>query len=254
MEEAVARFGGLCAAVHGGGTLAAQQELLAFRSSAPPAQVVAVLLRVIGHTRDAPPTTIFEALSALEHVMVRQDSLPGATPLAVYSGLLDVAAQRYAQLPRGVTRKMLHTAATVYKRFFQPVAAPDPRQVDFTTTDTRESLWLQLGAWLAHAATLPAPQCWTVRLLALELTQAVLKCFVVSCPAMGLDYSFHYRCHCAFEELYLNRVYSLAKQVLELCVQGASGGDAHRACLTFAMETLTELFGCTCVFRSCSFP
>ena len=59
----------------------------------------------------------------------------------------------------------------------------------------------------------------------------------MGCPNLGLSVDYHFRCHCAFEELYLRNVYFLCKNVIEA---GVKDQRQSRACLV-AIRTALEV-------------
>ncbi len=149
-----------------------------------------------------------------------------------------------------MTRKALHVAATLYKRGFQPVVASNAKDVDCRATEERECLWAVMRDWLGMAASVPSASAFTLRLLVIELLQAVLRSFLVSSSSLGLGYDFHYRCHCAFEELYLRKTYVLAKEMMLLCVAAAADdapgegrNEPRQCCLNASMDLVSELYG-----------
>jgi hypothetical protein len=96
---------------------------------------------------------------------------------------------------------------------FQPSQAETPSSVDLGPDELRESVWLTLNRWMEH------PSKESV-LLGLELLRNVFSNFIISCSRnMGLAVDYHFRCHCAFEELYLKKVYFVVKSTIEKTVQ-----------------------------------
>ena len=233
MEERAAYFEALCGRVAGGGDAAAQKELVTLRETGNPELCLAVARAVLDKPAAA-PFAQFEALSVLEQAVLRSPT--HALPVLRY--LLARAGARAAREQRAVTRKHLFVAAAIYKRCFQATRVETPSEVDCSPSEFRESVWGVLRAWLGEQ------QPWDTRLLGIELLRNVFSNFVISCSrSLGLTIDYHYRCHCAFEELYLRQVYLAAKALIEQAV--AAGGDspppAVRAALRTALEIVVDL-------------
>lgn len=226
-------FESLCARVQGGGDLPAQKELVSLRETAAPDMCLQIARRVLENTR-CPPYAHYEALALLEAAVLRQPS----DSLVILRYLLERAASKAAVQQRAVTRKMLDVSATIYKRSFQPTKTEsgDVTQVDCVATEFREVIWHILGIWLASPV-------WEMQLLGMELLKNVFSHFQVSSSRnMGLTVDYHYRCHVAFEELYLRKVFFMSKSVIEeVLKQERPASVACLAALRVALEIVVDL-------------
>jgi hypothetical protein len=201
MEDRAAYFEALCGRVAGGGDAPAQKELVALRETGNPELSLAIARAVLDKPAAA-PFAQFEALSVLEQAVLRSPT----HALSVLRYLLARAEAWAAREQRAVTRKHLFVAAAIYKRCFQATRVESPSEVDCSPSEFRESVWAVLRAWLGEG------QPWETRLLGIELLRNVFSNFCISCSrSLGLTIDYHYRCHCAFEELYLRQVYLCSK-------------------------------------------
>jgi hypothetical protein len=208
MEDRAAYFEALCGRVAGGGDAPAQKELVALRETGNPELSLAIARAVLDKPAAA-PFAQFEALSVLEQAVLRSPT----HALSVLRYLLARAEARAAREQRAVTRKHLFVAAAIYKRCFQATRVESSSEVDCSPSEFRESVWAVLRAWLGEG------QPWETRLLGIELLRNVFTNFCISCSrSLGLTIDYHYRCHCAFEELYLRQVYMCSKVVTPLVI------------------------------------
>ncbi len=239
MEGRVAYFEELCSRVAGGGDVPAQRELVALRETGSPETCLAIGRAVLdktasGATPASPALVVcqFEALSLLEAAVLRSPT----NALAVLRYVLGRAAATSARQPRAVTRKHLHVAAAVYKRCFQATRVENPTDVDCSPSEFREALWSVLAAWLAEG------QPWETRLLGAELLKSVFGNFVIAgSRSLGLTIDYHYRCHCAFEELYLRQVFHSAQSLIEQAMAVESPAPVMLATLRTAVEIIVDL-------------
>ncbi len=80
-------------------------------------------------------------------------------------------------------------------------------------------------------------------MLAIELLRNIFSNFLISCSrSLGLTIDYHYRCHSAFEELYLRKVYFMSKQIIDeaLSLQSAPS-PVCLAALRTSLEVLVDL-------------
>ena len=134
----------------------------------------------------------------LEEAVLRS---PASAP-AVLRWLLESVTHAVDRRPRAVTKKYLFAAAGIYKRYFQPDRSDG---LDLAPSEFRESVFRFAQSWMAESP-----------ILSVELMRCVFQNFQIGCTrGLGMPIDFHFRCHCAFEELYLRELFTFLRNTLE---------------------------------------